>query len=177
MEALEIVPYLCQSNITVLCFDFPGCGLSEGEFISLGWHERDDLDVIVEYMRVNRNVSTVGLWGRSMGAVTCLLHGDRDPGIAGMVLDSPFSNLRKLVDELAKKYTKVPNFLLSAAVWAVKKSIKSRADFDIEKLSPIDHVQKCFIPAMFGAGIQDDFIDPQHAQDLYEKYAGDKNIV
>ncbi len=29
-----------------------------------------------------------------MGAVTALLHGDRDPSIAGMVLDSPFSELK-----------------------------------------------------------------------------------
>lgn len=28
----------------------------------------------------------IGLWGRSMGAVTALLHGDRDPSIAGMVV-------------------------------------------------------------------------------------------
>lgn len=56
--------------------------------------ERDDLAIIVEYLRANRKVSTIGLWGRSMGAATALLHGDRDPSIAGMVLDSPFASLK-----------------------------------------------------------------------------------
>jgi len=31
-----------------------------------------------------------------MGAVTWLMHGHRDPSIASMILDSPFSNLNKL---------------------------------------------------------------------------------
>jgi len=90
LEALELVDYFLTANITLFCFDFPGCGLSEGEFISLGWFERDDVALIVEHLRNVRNASTIGLWGRSMGAVTALLHGDRDPSIAGMVLDSPF---------------------------------------------------------------------------------------
>ena len=47
LEALELVDYFLSSNITLFCFDFPGCGLSEGEYISLGWFERDDVDVIV----------------------------------------------------------------------------------------------------------------------------------
>jgi hypothetical protein len=38
-------------------------------------------------------VSTIGLWGRSMGAVTALMYADYDPSIGGLVLDSPFSNL------------------------------------------------------------------------------------
>jgi hypothetical protein len=38
-----------------------------------------------------------------MGAVTGLMHADRDPSIAGLVLDSPFSNLRTLAEELAKE--------------------------------------------------------------------------
>jgi len=93
MESLETVHYLLPQNISMFCFDFAGCGLSEGEFISLGWWEREDVAMIVEHLREQRRVSTIGLWGRSMGAVTALLHADRDPSIAAIVLDSPFANL------------------------------------------------------------------------------------
>lgn len=151
-EALTIVPYLLSANITVFCFDFPGCGQSEGEYISLGWHERDDLNYIVNYLRKERKVSTVGLWGRSMGAVTALLHGDRDPSIAGMVLDSPFASLKQLVQELANQYTKIPGFLISSAMGLIKGSVESRAHFSIYDLTPIKHVDKCFIPALFATG-------------------------
>jgi hypothetical protein len=42
-------------------------------------------------------------------------------------------------------------------------SVKSRANFDINDLTPLDHVQKCFIPALFATGEQDDFILPSHS--------------
>ena len=93
-----------------------------------------------------------------MGSVTALLHGDRDPSIAGMILDSPFSNLRTLVNELARTHTKIPGFLVSSTMALIRKSIQSKAHFDINNLTPIDHVKKSFIPALFAAGNQDDFI-------------------
>jgi pimeloyl-ACP methyl ester carboxylesterase len=100
MEALDCIPYILPSNMTLCCLDFPGCGLSDGEYISLGFYERDDIEALIDFLREHRNATTIGLWGRSMGAVTALMHGDRDPSIAGMVLDSPFSDLKTLVIEL-----------------------------------------------------------------------------
>ena len=98
-----------------------------------------------------------------MGAVTALLHADRDPSIAALVLDSPFSTLSKLVNALAYSYTKLPSFLVSPALKLVASTIKSKADFDIYKLSPIDHVQNSFIPALFATATGDDFIQPHHS--------------
>jgi pimeloyl-ACP methyl ester carboxylesterase len=70
--------------------------MSEGRYISLGYYERDDVEVVINHLRNSKRVSTIGLWGRSMGAVTALMYSDRDPSIAGLVLDSPFSNLEQL---------------------------------------------------------------------------------
>lgn len=41
--------------------------------------------VAVDFLRQTDKVSTLGLWGRSMGAVTALLYSQRDPSIAGIV--------------------------------------------------------------------------------------------
>lgn len=177
LEALATLPHLLPSNITVFCLDLSGCGMSEGEYISLGWFERDDLACVVAHLRASGRTSCIGLWGRSMGAVTALLHGDRDPSIAGMVLDSPFTSLSVLAEELAKNYANVPKLLVSTAMKLIRKSIRSKAHFDINDLNPIDHVQQCFIPALFTAGKEDTFIVPAHTQTLYEKYSGDKNLV
>jgi hypothetical protein len=37
-----------------------------------------------------------------MGAVTALMYAEKDLSIAGMVLDSPFSDLKLLVKDLAR---------------------------------------------------------------------------
>lgn len=177
IEALNVAPVLLPCNITLFCFDFAGSGLSGGEYISLGWYERDDLACVVDYLRNSNAVSCIGLWGRSMGAVTALLHGDRDPSIAGMVLDSPFTKLRTLAEELAKSYAKVPKLVLSGAMSLVSKSVRKRAKFKVKDLCPLDHADKCFIPALFAAGNEDTFILPHHTQEIYNRYAGDKNLI
>lgn len=57
-------------------------GAHQGDFISLGWWEREDLAAVVDHLRrPDSTVSSIALWGRSMGAVTALLHGGRDPSI------------------------------------------------------------------------------------------------
>lgn len=177
LEALELIQYLLPQNITLLCFDFSGCGKSEGDFISLGWYERDDVAAIVDHIRQNRRVSTIGLWGRSMGAVTTLLHADRDPSIAGIVCDSPFSDLKKLVNELAHRYTRIPSLFVTPLLKIISRTIKSKAKFDIYKLSPIKHVSSSFIPALFATALNDDFVDPSHCDALHEAYQGEKNII
>ena len=108
LEALPCVPILLPANITLFTMDKCGSGRWEGEFMSIGWFERNDVDLVVEFLRASQRVSTIGLWGRSMGAATSLLHGDRDPSIAGMVLDSPFTSLKVLSEELARSYSKIP---------------------------------------------------------------------
>ena len=54
----------------------------------------------MQYLRDEGSTSTIGLWGRSMGAVTALLYAQRDPTVAGVVLDSPFARLTDLMLEL-----------------------------------------------------------------------------
>jgi pimeloyl-ACP methyl ester carboxylesterase len=151
--------------------------MSDGEYISLGWYERDDLAMVIEYLRSTNSTTCIGLWGRSMGAVTALLHADRDLSIACMILDSPFTSLTSLAEELAAKHSSLPGFILKACLSLVRSSIKSRADFDINLLRPIDHVEQIYIPALFGAAKQDDFVKPTHSQQLFAAYAGDKNII
>lgn len=103
LEALDLLEPLLPLGLSLFCFDFAGCGMSEGDFVSLGWHERDDLEIVIEYLRGQRHrVSTLALWGRSMGAVTALMYAEKDLSVAGMVLDSPFSDLKLLVKDLAK---------------------------------------------------------------------------
>ncbi|PWZ20789.1 hypothetical protein Zm00014a_012923 [Zea mays] len=69
-DANEAAVILLPSNITVFTLDFSGSGLSGGDYVSLGWHEKEDLKCAVSCLRDNKQVSTIGLWGRSMGAVT-----------------------------------------------------------------------------------------------------------
>ena len=177
VEGIPAAEILLSLNITVFCFDFAGCGYSEGEYISLGWYELNDVETVVEYLKSTETVSSIGLWGRSMGSVTALLYAEKDPSLSGLVLDSPFTNLRVLIDELAKKNTKIPKIIVSGAMSLVRKTILTKAKFDINKLVPIEHIEPITVPALFIAGVEDSLIGPHHTRQIYEKFRGKKDLL
>ncbi|PIA58241.1 hypothetical protein AQUCO_00500291v1 [Aquilegia coerulea] len=177
-DANEAAVILLPSNITVFTLDFSGSGLSGGDYVSLGWHEKDDLKVVVSYLRNNKQISRIGLWGRSMGAVTSLLYGSEDPSIAGMVLDSSFSNLFDLMMELVDVYKiRLPKFTVKMALRYMRRVIKKKAKFDIMDLNCMQVAPKTFIPALFGHGTEDILIQSHHSDRIFKSYAGDKNII
>lgn len=55
-------------------FDFSGCGKSDGDFVSLGLKEQDDLSAVIETLMSKYNYKKIILYGRSMGGVTSLLY-------------------------------------------------------------------------------------------------------
>lgn len=175
-EGVFLARIFLPYGVSVLCFDFSGCGLSEGEYISLGYYERDDVTCAIDYVRKQFNVGRVALWGRSMGAVTALYALADDPTIAAAVVDSPFASLPDLVKDIAARMH-IPGFVASAAKSLIARKIRQMMDFDIGKLVPIDTAPNCFSPVRFVHGEQDDFIDKSHSQRLIEKYSGeDKEI-
>ncbi|KAL2341220.1 hypothetical protein Fmac_009160 [Flemingia macrophylla] len=177
-DASEAAIVLLPSNITVFTLDFSGSGISGGEHVTLGWNEKDDLQAVVNYLRAVGNVSLIGLWGRSMGAVTSLMYGAEDPSIAGMVLDSPFSDLVDLMMELVDTYRfRLPKFTVKFAIQYMRKTIQKKAKFDIMDLNTIKVAKSCFVPALLGHAIDDDFIRPHHSDRILEAYMGDKSII
>ncbi|XP_073116754.1 uncharacterized protein [Elaeis guineensis] len=172
-DASEAAIILLPSKITVFTLDFSGSGLSDGEHVTLGWNEKDDLRAVVNYLRTDGNVSCIGLWGRSMGAVTSLMYGAEDPSIAGMVLDSPFSNLVDLMMELVDTYKyPFPKFTVKIAIQHMRRIIKKKANFDIMDLDTIQVAKCCFVPVLLGHAIDDDFIHPHHSERIYNAYVG-----
>lgn len=176
IEALSNVPILLARNMCVVCFDFSGCGKSEGKYISLGWYEKDDLACVVEHIRKSGRISKIGLWGRSMGAVTALLYLEKDANIGAVVMDSPFSDLHTLAGEIASHYAKVPTFITSATISLIRNAILKHGKFDIEDIKPIVAARGCTVPAMFMTANEDYFVRPRHSLLLFDRYRGDKSF-
>jgi pimeloyl-ACP methyl ester carboxylesterase len=128
---------------------------ARSEFITLGVRESEDLRAVIAHLRAGGRVTKIGLWGRSMGAATSLFYGQKDPSIAALVLDSPFSKLTDLMQELvdtfgAEKGLHVPRPLVRGAVALMRFSIKRRARFDIADLDVAAAAAGSFVPALFG---------------------------
>ena len=66
MEGIFLIPFFVPAGVSVLCFDFSGCGNSEGDFISLGLLEQDDVESAIAYLKAKHGINRVVLYGRSL---------------------------------------------------------------------------------------------------------------
>ncbi|KAL2530458.1 uncharacterized protein Fot_23059 [Forsythia ovata] len=72
------------------------------------------------------------------------MHGAENPSIAGMVLDSPFSDLVDLMMELV--------------------------DTNKFRLLKLIVAKSCFVPVLIGHAVKDDFIQPRHSDLIFDAY-------
>jgi hypothetical protein len=178
VESLPYIDHLIPRNISLCTFDFGACGMSEGEYISLGVHEVEDVAAVIEYLTRVREFTHFGLWGRSMGAVTTLRYAAKYGTIVGLVSDSPFSNLRKLAIELSKHRINLPSFVVSGLLAFIKSTIKSKAHFDIKELDIVKCASEIYvIPGFFITSREDTFVQAHHTERLHEAYRGPKKLV
>ena len=172
-EAYPEVKYLLLKNITVFAFDFCGCGKSEGEYISLGYYEKSDVHCVVEYLLKTKKVSKIGIWGRSMGAVTAIMYANEHPKLIDvMILDSGFYSLKTLISELIKSKVNLPKFIFDKVLDMVKETVKEKAKFDLDIIEPYIYAKNCQVPAFFFHGDNDSFVLPHHCFDLFNEYKG-----
>lgn len=177
LEAFDALPVLLPRDLTVFCLDLSGSGRSDGEYISLGHHEERDLKVVLQHLRSLDTVSTIGLWGRSMGATTSILRAAEDHALAACVLDSAFRDLKTVAEELVTRGRfPVPHFLLSWALEMVRSEVSTRAGFDPLELMPINSASQAVCPALFGVAADDTFVMPHHTQDLHDAWAGERTL-
>lgn len=186
-EAMDVLAACLAAGITVVALDFAGSGLSEGDYVSLGHYERRDLETVVEHLRADEGVAGVAAWGHSMGAVTALLHaadhlnGVSSLALAGIVVDSAFTELEGLAQELVRDGkllpVAVPGLVVTGAMRIIRNTVLKRAEFDLRQLAPIKTVHRCTTPAYFGHGSQDEFIVPRHSEQLKDKYGGPSELM
>jgi pimeloyl-ACP methyl ester carboxylesterase len=171
-EGLSYMSEILPLGINLCSFDFSGCGNSQGDWVTLGHKEKDDLKAVIEYLYENKKVSSIGLWGRSMGAATSMFYESENPGTVNcMVLDSGFSTLTKVVDSMAGQFGIPPEFV-QMLLPQIDAAIHQQAGFHIAELDVTKAAAECEVPVFFCHGAQDNFILPEHSQTNHTAYKG-----
>lgn len=182
VESLKYANSILKNGFGLCCFDFSGSGVSEGEFVSLGFHESEDLKVIIAMLKQLGVKEKIFLWGRSMGAATVLyylLKNPQDPSISGVILDSPYSNLKNLALDIANESTKLPKFMLKPFINSIEKKIIEKVGLKFEALdllSLVKKTKKIDTPAYFITSMKDKTVKASHVEELYKEW-GKKAIL
>jgi alpha/beta superfamily hydrolase len=95
---MEYLGQLLKHSIALCSFDFCGCGNAEGDYLTMGYYEQQDVREVVDHLISQFRVSSLALWGKSMGAVTALLYLGKTLDIKAVILDSPYRSLRGCIE-------------------------------------------------------------------------------
>ena len=88
MEVMPLVDLIVKFKTNIAAFDFLGCGSSDSSYLTYGIEEFHDVKLMVEEIKRKFSRQKITLWGRSMGALCCIMYGKMFPNdIAGLVLD------------------------------------------------------------------------------------------
>jgi pimeloyl-ACP methyl ester carboxylesterase len=171
--SLNIAGELVRHGFNVLMFDLHGCGESDGNTVSGGYYEKDDLKGAVAYVR-QRGYEKIGVLGFSLGAVSALLAAAEDTEIDAVVADSSYADLNDIMEPEFAKRTKAPKIFLRPILFMIK--IIYGVDFTA--IRPVEVVAKIAPrPILFIHGEADDMIPVEHARRLLEASQNPANIL
>lgn len=169
LEGQFLVPNVCPHNIFVVCYDSIGCGMSDGEYVTLGYHEKGDAEFLLKFLHENYHFGPFVLWGRSMGAATALIIDD--PNVKGIISDSAFTSIRNMVKAIAKQHH-VGTMFMKPTLWMLKGKVEEKAHFDFNTVSPLEIVPKKTVPVFFAQATDDKLIPFDHCEQLFKAYGG-----
>lgn len=173
-DSSEIRDLVLSRNYSLACFDFGGCGHSDGDYVSLGHYEQQDIAEVVKYLTRSGRVTNVVLWGRSMGAAAVVMYMSWHPECPVVVLDSPFSSLSTVLSELVAQYKFIPRQLRDFAMRAAREHIKTVANFDIEELQPLEKARGSRVPVVIIHSEDDSLVPCGHSKEIFAALEGPK---
>jgi pimeloyl-ACP methyl ester carboxylesterase len=168
-EVINLVPFLCNQNLALFSFDFPGCGVSEGKAMPLDGSGSQVVLAAVRHLKEAFGFTRFALWGRSMGAAIGLHAVSLCHEFKCVVSDSSFATTRKVIDDQAAA-NKIPRIVVCAAFPFVRAEAERLLDMNVDCPFPLDFVQFAQTPLLMGHASRDVFVPMHHAQEIFANY-------
>lgn len=150
-------------------------GKSEGNFISMGGFDSDDLvNWVGKLSQENNNADTL-LFGVSMGAATVMnsLGKNLPTNVKGFIEDSGYVNLTKEFTYQLKKLFGLPSFPVIPSASVVT---KVRANYFLGNVDATEGLKKNKLPALILHGSEDGFVPVDYGKEAFELLTSEKEI-
>ena len=166
-SVLTIGEHFSEKGYNVLIPSMRACADSEGEYVGMGWLDKDDLKCWIDLIIKQNNNSNIILHGSSMGAATVLMaSGDELPSnVKAIIEDSGYTSVWDIFASEAKARFNLPAFPVLNMFEIVA---NFRAKYDIKEASALEQVKKATVPILFIHGDNDDFVPEYMCEKLYE---------
>lgn len=159
---------------TLLLLDFRTHGESQGDRISFGIYESNDILAAVKFLKNHEDTRTLPVigFGVSMGASALIKAAYEGAPFAALVLDSAFASLDEQMYRSFALKSKLPGFMYPVARFIFEKFIRGK----MAELEPIAMIEHLNIPIFIIQSCMDTMVSPHDAHRLYNHIQGYKKI-
>lgn len=172
----DIARHYSDKGYNVLTPDLRAHGLSEGKYVGMGWLDRNDLLLWIDYLLRNYRNSEIILHGVSMGAATVMMaSGENLPtNVKLIVEDCGYTSVWDIFSfELKLRFNLSTFPVLNAASFITS----VRAGYNYKEASSIDQIKKSVTPILFIHGNADEFVPVNMAYKLYDNANINKELI
>ncbi|MBD7914427.1 alpha/beta fold hydrolase [Clostridium sp. Sa3CUN1] len=165
-----------NKGYNVLTPDMRAHGNSDGKYIGMGWLDRKDMLLWIDYILSLDNNSQIVLYGESMGGATVMMtSGENLPSnVKAIVEDCGYTSVEEMFGAQLYERFGLPKFpILNAA--EIVTSIKAKYNF--HEASALEQVKKSKTPILFTHGGNDTYVPTEMVYRLYEAANCEKDIL
>nr|WP_321412603.1 alpha/beta fold hydrolase [uncultured Carboxylicivirga sp.] len=173
---LPMAKILSDSCYNVVLFDLRAHGQSEGKYCTFGYHEKEDLSILVDTLLNNEKLTdNIGIWGQSLGAAVSLQAMSVKPEIKFGIIESTFSDFETIVHDYTPNFIGFDIPLLTD--YFIYRSGRI-ADFTPSDVKPFLSAQNVHQPILMVHGTKDDRIKINYGRTNFEHLASkDKEFI
>ncbi|GKQ42453.1 alpha/beta hydrolase [Companilactobacillus sp. RD055328] len=164
-----------QLGFNVLMPDNRAAGISEGKYMSFGFHEKTDVLAWIDQLNEKISNQKIVLFGASMGAATILqtLSLQLPNNVVALIEDSSYIGTSEIIEFHAnKKVGKIAKLIVPL----LSAYSKIKLGFWYSEASPQQAIKNSNLPIMFIAGGKDQTVPPIMSKKLYDSYQGPKDF-